>query len=200
MKDFKFPIKFNFKISTLSNDFTAKDADGNTIAYVKQKMFKMKEDILIYDNEQKSNVNFRIQADKWIDFSAAYKFTDKDGNEIGKVARKGWASIWKAEYELVDQHQNLQYHIREENGWVKVLDSLFGEIPVLNMFTGYFFNPSYKVTKLGNEDEILVRLKKMPSFFGREFEVSALKELDADDDQRIILGLMMMILLERRRG
>ena len=77
---------------------------------------------------------------------------------------------------------------------------MFGEIPILGMFTGYFFNPSYKVTKLGNEDEILVRLKKLPSFLGKEFEVTALKELDADDDQRIILGLMMMILLERRRG
>jgi uncharacterized protein YxjI len=108
MKDFKFPIKFSFKISTLSNDFTAKDADGSTIAYVKQKMFKLKEDILIYDNEQKSNVNFRIQADKWIDFSAAYSFTDKDGNEIGKIARKGWASIWKAEYELIDHNTTLE--------------------------------------------------------------------------------------------
>ncbi len=198
MKNLKFPIKFVFKISSLANDFTAKDADGNTVAYVRQKMFKLKEDISIYADETKSQVNFQIKADKWIDFSAAYSFTNNEGVELGKIARKGWASLWKAEYELIDQNQQLQYHIREENGWVKVMDSLMGEIPILNFFTGYIFNPAYKVTNLNGET--IARLKKEPSFWGRKFDVIKLKDFDKDDDERIILGLMMMILLERRRG
>ncbi len=198
MKEIKFPIKLIFNISTLANDFTAKDTTGQTIAYVKQKMFKLKEDIVVYENESKSTVNFKIKADKWIDFSAAYSISDNTGKEIGKIARKGWASIWKAHYELIDQNQQLQYHVREENGWVKVLDSLLGQIPVLSILTGYLFNPSYKVTDLN--DKIIVRLKKEPSFFGRKFEISKLEHIDNDDDERIILGLMMMVLLERRRG
>ncbi|AXT62874.1 hypothetical protein D1816_21875 [Aquimarina sp. AD10] len=198
MKELQFPIKFTFNITTLANDFTAKDASGKTVAYVKQKMFKLKEDIAIYEDESKSKVNFSIKADKWIDFSAAYSFSDAHGNETGKIARKGWASLWKAEYELIDQHQKLQYHIREENGWVKVLDSLLGQIPVLSMLTGYLFNPSYKV--VNSKDEIVIRLKKEPSFFGRKFEISKLIQIDQDDQERILLGLMMMILLERRRG
>ncbi len=199
MKDLKFPINFVFNITTFSNDFTATDANGNTVAYVKQKMFKLKEDISIFENESKAKVNFKIKADKWIDFSTAYSITDNNtGKELGKVARKGWRSIWKASYELIDQHQKLQYHIKEENAWVKVFDGLLGEIPILNLFTGYLFNPTYIVTDLKNEG--IVRLKKQPSFTGRKFEISKIKETDADDDQRILLGLMMMILLERRRG
>jgi len=198
MKEIKFPIKLVFNISTLANDFTAKDINGKTIAYVKQKLFKLKEAITVYDNENKTNVNYKINADKWIDFSAAYSISDSKGNEIGKIARKGWASLWKAEYELIDQHKQIQYHIREENGWVKVFDSLLGEIPILGMLTGYFFNPTYKVTNLKNE--IVIRLKKESSFFGRKFEIIKLLDFDNDDDERIILGLMMMILLERRRG
>ncbi len=198
MTEVKFPLKFVFNISTLSNDFTATDATGKVIAYVRQKMFKLKEDITIYENENRDKVNFKIKADKWIDFSAAYSFSDTNGNEIGKIARKGWASIWKAQYELVDQNQQIQYHVREENGWVKVLDSLLSEIPILGMLTGYLFNPTYKVTN--KNDEIVMRLKKEASFFGRKFEIEKLKTTDNDDDQRIILGLMMMILLERRRG
>lgn len=198
MNDFKFPISFVFNISTLANDFTAKDANGGTIAYVRQKMFKLKEDISIYSDESRSKVNFKIKADKWIDFSAAYSITDPQGKEIGKVARKGWVSLWKAKYELIDQHQQVQYHIREENAWVKVLDALFGQIPILGVLTGYFFNPSYKV--INSKEEIIARLTKQPSFFGRKFEVSKLKMTDGDDDQRILLGLMMMILLERRKG
>ena len=198
MNEVKFPLKFIFNITTLSNDFSAIDANGKIIAYVRQKMFKLKEDITIYENEDRAKVNFKIKADRWIDFSAAYSFSDSSGKEIGKIARKGWASIWKAEYELVDQNQKIQYHIREENGWIKVLDSVLGEIPILGMLTGYLFNPTYKVTN--TNDEIVIRLKKEASFFGRKFEIEKLKTTDNDDDQRIILGLMMMILLERRRG
>lgn len=198
MKDLKFPINFRFKISSLANDFTATDATGNTVAYVRQKMFKLKEDISIYNDESRTTVNYKIKADRWLDFSAAYSFFDADGSEFGKIARKGWRSIWKAEYELIDQHQKVQYSVREENGWVKVFDSMLGEIPILGMFTGYLFNPSYIVKNVDGDE--IVRLKKQPSFFGRQFQIDKLGSIDNDDDDRIMLGLMMMILLERRRG
>ena len=198
MKDLNFPISFTFNITTLSNDFSAKDASGKTVAYVRQKMFKLKEAISIYDNENKSRLTHSIAADKWIDFSAAYSFKDAQGEEIGKIARKGWSSIWKAHYELIDQHQKLQYKIQEENGWVKVLDGMLGEIPILGLLTGYLFNPSYAVTN--TDGQLVARLKKEASFFGRKFDIDKLGTTDDDDDERIMLGLMMMILLERRRG
>lgn len=198
MKDLKFPIHFSFNIGTLANDFTAKDADGKTIAYVKQKMFKLKEAITIYSDENKTKVDYTIAANKWLDFSAAYAFKDAQGTDIGKVARKGWASIWKANYEIIDQQDKLQYRVSEANPWVKVFDSLLGEIPILSFFTGYLFNPTYNVTNL--KDEIIVKLKKEPSFFGKKFKLELIKPIDNDDDDRIMLGLMMMVLLERRRG
>ena len=198
MKDLQFPINFTFKISTLSNDFTAKDATGNTVAYVRQKLFKFKEEVNINDDESRSSIAYTIKANKWLDFSAAYSFKDKEGNEFGKIARKGWRSIWKAEYELIDENEQLQYHVREENGWVKVMDAIFSEIPIIGIFTGYVFNPSYIVTDTSGKE--IVRLKKQPSLVGRRFTVDKLGEIDNDDDDRIMLGLMMMILLERRRG
>ena len=198
MKDLKFPLHFSFNIGSLSNDFTAKDVDGKTVAYVKQKMFKLKEAITIYSNANKTQIDYTIAANQWLDFSAAYALKDADGSLIGKVARKGWASIWKANYEIIDQHEKIQYHIKESNPWVKVLDSILGEIPVLGFFTGYLFHPTYNVTNL--RDEVIVKLKKEPSFFGKEFKVELIKPIDNDDDDRIMLSLMMMVLLERRRG
>ncbi len=199
MTNLKFPINFVFNIGTFSNDFTATDTNGHVVAYVRQKMFKLKEDIIIYDNESKTKENFRIRADKWIDFSTAYSITDLNTKEeIGKVARKGWRSIWKASYQLIDQHQKLQYNINEDSPWVKVFDSIIGEIPIVGFFTGYFFNPTYSVTNL--KGEVIAKLKKEASFTGRKFTVEKVKTTDNDDDQRIVLGLMMMILLERRRG
>ncbi len=199
MKKLQFPIHFEFRITSLANDFTATDASGSVIAYVRQKMFKLKEDIQIFSDPTKSQVNFRIKANQWLDFSAAYNMTDADGNYLGKIARKGWASIWKAHYQIIDQNENLQFDVREENAWVKVWDSFLGEIPFLGFFSGYLFNPAYVVMDMqGNQ---VVKITKEPSFWGRKFNVTKLADtLEEDDQQRIILGLMMMILLERRKG
>lgn len=198
MKNLLFPIELKFKIGTIANDFVATDASGSTIAYVRQKMFKLKEDIQVFSDESKTRMLYSIKADKWLDWSTAYNFTNALGQGIGKVARKGWASLWKSHYDIIDQHDQLQYHVREENGWVKVIDGLVGEIPILGFFTGYLFNPSYIVTD--TNDNPIARLKKEPSFWGRKFTIHQLGDIDADDDDRIMLGLMMMILLERRRG
>lgn len=199
MTNLHFPINFVFNIGTFANDFTATDTNGHVVAYVRQKMFKLKEDIIIYDSDSKIKENFRIRADKWIDFSAAYSITDLTTNqEIGKVGRKGWRSLWKASYQLIDQHQKLQYNITEDNAWVKVFDNMIGEIPILGFFTGYFLNPTYSVKNL--KGETVAQLIKEASFTGRKFKIEKIKTTDTDDDQRIILGLMMMILLERRRG
>ena len=53
-KEFNYPLTFEFKLGTLSNDFIAKDASGQTIAYVRQKMFRLKEAIMVYGDENKS--------------------------------------------------------------------------------------------------------------------------------------------------
>ncbi|MFT7229720.1 MAG: hypothetical protein ACI9GO_000179 [Bacteroidia bacterium] len=198
MTNLNFPIQLTFNIGTLSNDFTARDADSRTVAFVKQKLFKLKEDISIYADESKAELLFNIKADRWIDFSAAYSITHADGKELGKIARKGWRSLWKAKYLLIDQHQKEQFTIEEENGWVKVWDNLLGEIPIIGLLTGYFFNPSYAVMNLDGEK--VARLKKQASFFGRKFEITKLSDMDNDDDERVMVGLMMMVLLERRRG
>ena len=198
MQNLQFPIDFEFKIGTFANDFTATDLSGRTIAYVRQKMFKLKEDIQIFSDENRTRVNYTIKADRWLDFSAAYSFYDSDGSVLGKIARKGWRSLWKAKYEIIDQHDQLQYSVSEENGMVKVFDSILGQVPILNMFTGYFFNPSYLVTD--TKEKPIVRMKKEASFWGRKFQLTKVGPMDSDDDDRIMLGLMMMLLLERQRG
>lgn len=198
MQNLQFPLHFKFQIMSLANDFVASDTHGTTVAYVRQKMFKFIDEIVVYNNESESQVDYRIKANKWIDFSAAYNFTAGDGREVGKVARKGWSSIWKANYEIYSEAQELQYIIREENGWIKVGDALFGEIPILGLFTGYLFNPSYIVKTTSGEE--VMRLKKESSFTGRKFNVYQLKQLNDRENEKLVLGLMMMILLERRRG
>lgn len=199
MQDINFPVNFEFNISTLANDFTATDNSGRQIAYVRQKMFKLKENISVYDNSSKANLNYTIKADKWLDFSTAYSFYNKENIEFGKVVRKGMKSIWNAHYEVIDEQKKPQYIINEENPWIKVFDSLIGQIPIISIFTGYLFNPTYVVKN--KEGKTVVKLKKMKSLMGKSFQVSKEGELDNDDDDdRVMLALMMFVLLERQRG
>lgn len=75
---------------------------------------------------------------------------------------------------------------------------MLGEIPILGLLIGYFFNPSYAVSD--NDGIKVTRLKKTRSMIGRRFQIDKLADIDHDDQERIILSLMMMILLERHRG
>lgn len=197
-KNFNYPINFEFKIGTFANDFTAKDSSGKTIAYVKQKMFKLKEAIQVFSNESKSEVLYTIGADRVIDFNASYEFKNVNGISLGKVGRKGRKSLLKAHYDIFDENGTQGYSITEENPWAKVGDALFSEIPLLGMFTGYVFNPKYVVK--GSNDQIIARLSKEASFFGRKFKLEEVGKFEQGDDERVLLALMMMSLLERRRG
>lgn len=198
VNDFTYPLEFEFKIGTLANDFVAKDANGGTVAYVRQKMFKFKEAIQVFADENKATQLYSISADRVIDFNANYAFTTASGDPLGRVGRRGARSIFNAHYQVFDKNGELEYSIREENPWAKFWDALLCELPLVGLFSGYFFNPRYTVKT--NDDVEVVKLSKESSFWGRRFKLEKTGELTKDQGERILLALMMMTLLERRRG
>ena len=198
MQNLQYPLFLKFKITTLASDFTITDRNENSLAYVRQKMFKLKEDVVVFNNESKSQENFRIRANQWIDFNESYAITDSFGKNLGKIARKGMRSIWKATYNIFDHNENQKYKVQEENAWVKVFDGIVSDIPIIGMFTGYFLNPSYIVHD--NNGKEIYRLRKMPSFFGRKFQLDQLNDIADEEETLVVLSLMMMVLLERAKG
>lgn len=198
MKEFAYPIEFEFKISSLANDFTARDANKQTVAYVRQKMFKFKEAISVYTDDSKQEVLYTINADRVIDFNANYAFSDDSGAVFGRVGRRGAKSILKAHYEVFDLEGEMEFLIQEENPWTKLFDALLSEVPILNFFSGYFFNPKYTVKR--QDGTLVARLSKEASFWGRRFKLDKISDTEKGEDERMLLALMMMSLLERRRG
>ncbi|MBC7884534.1 MAG: hypothetical protein H7X99_03620 [Saprospiraceae bacterium] len=193
-----YPIEFEFKILALSPQFYVRDAEGREIAYVKQKLFKLKEDISVFENESQANVIYTIKANKWIDWSASYLMTDASGTHIGKMGRKGARSLWKATYEIFDEHDAMEFKIEEENAFVKIMDGVFSSVPILGIFTGYVFNPTYNIFR--KDGSKVAHFVKEASFLGKKFKLHQDEELNVQEEERIILSLMMMILLERSRG
>ena len=193
-----FPLSLSFKLLALANQIYVRDSNGNLLGYVKQKMFKLKEDINIFADEQQTQLLFNIKADRMIDWSANYSFTDSRGNYLGSIKRQGMRSIWKANYDVFDPNGNPVYKIHEENGWVKVADALFGELPIVGILSGYVFNPSYVVER--TDGTPVAHLKKLPAMFEGKFTLATLSPLSTVEETRIVLGVLMMTLLERRRG
>jgi hypothetical protein len=194
-----YPLQINFKVLAIAQQLSLTDATGNLIFYVKQKAFKWKEAVTVFADEAQTRPWFYINADRVIDFRANYSFTDYTGKPLGSIRRLGKKSIWKATYEIFDGFQPHPVAIiKEENPWSKVFDALLTEIPVLGIFTGYMFHPSYLVSR--PDGMPFMRLKKHASFVGRKFGIDKLANLDQTEELRILLGLMMMVLLERRRG
>lgn len=107
-------------------------------------------------------------------------------------------SLWKAHYDIFDETHNANLTIREENAWIKVFDSLLGEVPVVGMFSGYLFHPAYLVQRA--DGTTIMRLEKQPAFLEGKFRIDKQAEMSQDEETRALLSLIMMILLERSRG
>ncbi|MGG6296002.1 hypothetical protein ACQ4M4_16560 [Leptolyngbya sp. AN02str] len=194
----QYPLELTFKLWSFAPQLSLKDVNGNVLFYVRQKLFKLKEVINIFGDEQRQQLRYTIKADRIIDFSAKYNFMDAYDMPLGAVKRRGWRSMWRSRYDIFDG-DNVVFTIQEENPWVKVFDSLFAEIPIVGMFTGYVFNPVYLVTRPEQKD-VLMRLEKMPAFLSRIFTIKQMDQLSDREETQILLSLMMMILLERNRG
>lgn len=193
-----YPLKLSFKLLAIASQIYIRDANGQLIGYVKQKLLKLKEDINVFADEQQTQHLYRIKADRIIDFSAKYNFTDASGRPLGSIRRKGMRSIFKAHYLIFDANETQTMEIHEENGWVKVVDALIGELPIIGMFTGYFFNPSYIVTLMDGTQ--VARLKKQPAFMEGIFELQPLIQIPVEKEAELLLSVLTMTLLERSRG
>lgn len=193
-----FPLILSFKILAIATQIHVQDAAGGTVAYMKQKLLKLREDIDVFADQSQSQLLYNIKADRVIDFSARYNFADASGKTIGSIKRKGMRSLWKANYEIADAAGNQVMTINEENGWVKIWDSLFGEIPVIGMLSGYIFHPAYRVSDAQGRQ--VARLVKKPALFEGKFELSRQDTLRPEDETLVLLSLLTMTLLERSRG
>lgn len=92
----------------LTGKFRYYDPAGRLVMFSEQKMFRLKEDIRIYGDESKSQEVLSIKARQIMDFSAAYDVVDTEMNQkVGALRRKGWSSIVRDEWEVLDAGDNV---------------------------------------------------------------------------------------------
>ena len=78
-------------------------------------------------------------------------------------------------------------------------DALLGEIPVIGMFAGYLFHPAYTVTRADGTE--VLRATKQPAMWEGKYTVEKTRRPVSGEAEALgVLSLLMMLLLERRRG
>lgn len=193
----QYPLTLSFKIVAVAPQISITDGSGQLLFYVKQKLFKLKEAITVFADAGQTQPVFHINADRMIDWSARYTFTDRSGMQLGAVKRQGMKSLWRARYDVLDQEHPV-FTITEENPLAKVLDSVLGEVPLVGMLSGYLFHPSYQVAR--SDGTPVLRLKKQPALLEGRFTIEQLAPLNPQEEHQAILSLLMLVLLERGRG
>ncbi len=79
------------------------DPQGNLVLFVEQKMFRLREDIRVYSDESKTQELLLIKARNIVDWAAAYDVADPaTGQKVGVLRRKGWKSMLRDEWEVLD--------------------------------------------------------------------------------------------------
>lgn len=187
-----YPLFINFKKIAIAPQFKVTDANGDMVCYVRQKLFKLKEDIKVYKERERQNLLYSIRADRIIDFSAKYTFYDSHDVPFGAIKRKGMKSLWRAQY-LIDGENNQVLELKEESVLIRFLDRYVGWL-----CGSFFFHPVYNITRADGTP--LMRVKKMPSLFEAKFKIELLTPMSEIEEMRILLGSMMMLLLERYKG
>ena len=196
----KYPLNLKCKIIAISPQIYITDSDENSVLYVKQKFLKLKEHVELFTDKTKEKKLCDIRASGIIDWSASYDFTDEKNNPFGGIRRKGLKSLWRARYEIYSSSADgsTEFSVSEKSVFTRILDGLFGHIPIIGFLTGYVANPSYLVTD--NSGNTVMELIKQPALWEGKFTIESQSELSAQQQTRILVGLIMMVLLEGKRG
>ncbi|HEY0510269.1 MAG TPA: hypothetical protein VGH73_00095 [Thermoanaerobaculia bacterium] len=195
----QYPLVLNFKIAALAPQISVVDATGREILYVRQRLLKLRDKIHVFADSSQSQELFEINADRVLDWSARFVFTDPQGRTIGAVQRQGTRSLWRATYDVQDAAGRDLFRIVEEQPWLKVIDYYVEEIAIVGWFTGMFFSPTYGVQSLATGQTVL-RVTKRRTFLSRTFTIDNLMGgLPESEEVATLLGIMIMVLHERRR-
>ena len=116
----------------------ADDSQTELLGYCELKAFKLKEDIRIYTDEEKTTELISIKARSILDISAGYDVVDaQSGTSLGAYKRKGLKSFFKDTYKLLDQEDQEYAELSEDSGLLALIRRF---VPFANILIPQIFH------------------------------------------------------------
>ena len=171
----------------LTGKFRVYDPMGNLVMFSEQKMFRLREDIRVYSDENKSQEVLSIKARQILDFSAAYDVVDTALNQkVGVLRRKGLRSLLRDEWEVLDANDNLIGNLFEDS---------IGLALLRRFVLGSWLPQNYDLTAGGTR---VADLKQNFNLFRYELNLDFSMDISHQLDRRV--GIAAGILLAAIEG
>jgi len=160
--------------------FHVLDAQERVVGFSSQKAFKLREDIRIFADESQTRTLLAIRARQVIDWSAAYDVVDgTDGHPIGTLRRKGWSSLVRDQWEMLDPHEQLVGRLQEDS---QVL-------ALLRRFLSNLIPQAFHVSAPDGRALAALKVRFNPILYKLDVEI-----LDRDAvDPRLVLAVAVLV-------
>ena len=174
-------------LKIFGNKFRIMDSQDNLYGFCEQKRFKIKEDLRIYDDENKSNEWLVIKQKNFIDAWGGFDIFDpKTGVLLGTVRRKWLNSILRTKWELLNSEGNeIGMLIEDSLGYAIARRTFLGILP-----------KKYTLWTSGDDQPITMRQKFNPIIKKLIVNIPP----DHTFDRKFIAGLAMVIAALDGRG
>jgi uncharacterized protein YxjI len=170
------------QVFALTGKFRIYDPSGSLVLFSEQKMFRLREDIRIYADEAKTREVLTIQARQIIDFSAAYDVLDPATNSrAGALRRKGWRSLLRDEWEVLDVNDNVIGMLFEDN---------IGLALLRRFLLGSFLPQNYDLT-MGTER--VADLKQRFNLFAYQLDLDFTMDSARKLDRRLAIAAGVLL-------
>ncbi len=114
----------------MGSEFRFFAPDGGLAFFVKQKAFKLKEEITVFGDEAQKQAMLRIKARGIGDFAGTYDVVDAaTGETVGALKREGLKSLLRDEWTVLDAGGALIGKIQEDSGVLALLRRFIKLIP-----------------------------------------------------------------------
>ena len=175
------------QVFALTGKFRIYDPNENLVLYSEQKMFRLREDIRVYADESKTQEVLMIKARQIIDFSAAYDVLEPGtGQKAGVLRRKGWRSMLRDEWEILDASDQVIGRVFEDS---------MGRALVRRFVLGTFLPQNYDAS-IGTER--VADLRQRFNLFAYRLDIDFSMDVGRRLDRR--LGIAAAILLATVEG
>lgn len=177
------------KVIAISGKYWIEDRQGNILGFSKQKLFKLKEDIRIYSDENMNYELFRIMQKQILDITGNFAVIDSQTNiQLGFVKRKGLKSTFiKDEWQIFNAANQLVGEISEGTGR-----------GLARKYTGGIGKLIPEKVTLSIQGRPVAEIKQKFKIIGDIWEIDC-RNIPQDFDRRVLLAcIILMGLIERK--
>jgi len=178
-------------VFAIGGAFRVLTPENKLLLYSRQKIFKLKEDIRVYNDLERHDEVLHLDAKQILDFSGAFDVIDsKTGEKIGCLRRKGIHSMIRDKWEILDKNDNLFAYIEE--------DSL--GLALLRRFLTNLIPQKFTISEI-NTNNILAQINQAFNPFIHWFTVDFSPDPERTLDRRLgIAAIILLLAIERRQN